>query len=232
MARHDDREYFAVEVISNHVNGSDADAEADFRSHVAANGLFRGDLRLEGSQFLENAYPIYRGRADLKAVKATEALKGVRSRVRSAARAASTISRPHEFRHWKPKPPCGMGNKIGDESNQLFPSSCLISIWQGRTRGRHLRRAGIAGERHHGILLVTLPRSSNSFTWASSMRFPWASSTQPSASGSLFVFFNFQSAFRVITNDCVLGAAQVLGFNEQVHHHLPRPSDANSIQVP
>ena len=73
--------YFAVEVISNHVNGSDADAEADFRSHVAANGLFRGDLRLEGSQFLENAYPIYRGRADLKAVRATEALKGFGIRV-------------------------------------------------------------------------------------------------------------------------------------------------------
>jgi hypothetical protein len=73
--RHDDREYFAVEVISNHINGSVVDAEADFRRHVAANGLFRGDLRLEGSQFLENAYPIYRGRADVKAAKAIEVLK-------------------------------------------------------------------------------------------------------------------------------------------------------------
>ena len=73
--RHDDREYFAVEVISNHINGSEVDAEADFRRHVAANGLFRGDLRLEGSQFLENAYPIYKGRADLKAAKAIDALK-------------------------------------------------------------------------------------------------------------------------------------------------------------
>jgi hypothetical protein len=73
--RHDDREYFAVEVISNHIKGSVADAEADFRSHVAANGLFLGDLRLEGNQFLENAYPIYKDRADRTAAKAIDALK-------------------------------------------------------------------------------------------------------------------------------------------------------------
>ncbi len=72
---HDDREYFAVEVISNHIKGSVADAEADFRSHVAANGLFLGDLRLEGNQFLENAYPIYKDRADRTAAKAIDALK-------------------------------------------------------------------------------------------------------------------------------------------------------------
>ena len=73
--RHENREYFAVEVISNHIKESVVDAESDFRRHVAANGLFRGDLRLEGSQFLENAYPIYKSRADLKAAKAVEALK-------------------------------------------------------------------------------------------------------------------------------------------------------------
>lgn len=69
------REYFAVEVIANHIDGSVARAEADFRSHVAANGLFRGDLKLEGSQFLENAYPIYRNGADDSAAEAIAALK-------------------------------------------------------------------------------------------------------------------------------------------------------------
>ncbi|MFC7692661.1 hypothetical protein ACFQY5_26865 [Paeniroseomonas aquatica] len=69
------REYFAVEVISTHINGIVADAEQDFRNHVTANRLFTGDLILEGHQFLENAYPIYRGRADLEALKAIKVLK-------------------------------------------------------------------------------------------------------------------------------------------------------------
>lgn len=53
------REYFAVEVVSNFLDGTTQDAERDFRSHVRENGLFEGDLQLEGSQKLENAYPIY-----------------------------------------------------------------------------------------------------------------------------------------------------------------------------
>lgn len=69
------REYFGVEVIANHIGRSVARAEADFRGHVAANGLFRGDLRLEGSQILENAYPIYRNGADESAADAVKALK-------------------------------------------------------------------------------------------------------------------------------------------------------------
>lgn len=69
------REYFGVEVTANGIDRSVAHAEADFRSHVAANGLFRGDLKLEGSQFLENAYPIYRNGADGSAAAAFKALK-------------------------------------------------------------------------------------------------------------------------------------------------------------
>ncbi|QEL23767.1 FAD-binding protein [Bosea sp. F3-2] len=69
------REYFGVEVIANHIGKSVARAEADFRAHVAANGLFSGDLRLEGSQFLDNAYPIYRNGADESAAEAVKALK-------------------------------------------------------------------------------------------------------------------------------------------------------------
>ena len=67
------REYFGVEVIAS-PNQSVSEAEVEFRRHVAANGLFRGDLKLEGSQFLENAYPIYRNGADESAVEAVEAL--------------------------------------------------------------------------------------------------------------------------------------------------------------
>ncbi|WP_430251592.1 NAD(P)-binding protein [Neorhizobium sp. DAR64860/K0K1] len=59
------REYFAVEVIANHVADSVTLAEADFREHVRVNGLFSGDLVLEGSHVLDNAYPIYsKGAAD------------------------------------------------------------------------------------------------------------------------------------------------------------------------
>lgn len=59
-----DREYFAVEVIAGTV-ASTEQAEADFRRHVASNRMFRGDLKLEGSQTLTNAYPIYsKGAAD------------------------------------------------------------------------------------------------------------------------------------------------------------------------
>lgn len=69
------REYFGVEVITNHIGKSVDRAQADFRAHVAANGLFSGDLRLEGSQFLENAYPIYRNGADESAAEAVKALQ-------------------------------------------------------------------------------------------------------------------------------------------------------------
>lgn len=57
--RHAGREYFAVEVNAQHVNGDTAVADRDFRAHVAENGLFKGDLRLEGRHALAHAYPIY-----------------------------------------------------------------------------------------------------------------------------------------------------------------------------
>ncbi|MCJ2055400.1 NAD(P)-binding protein [Methylobacterium sp. J-048] len=55
----DGREYFGVEVIASQAGDSLEIAERDFRSHVAHNHLFDGDLRLEGARFVPNAYPIY-----------------------------------------------------------------------------------------------------------------------------------------------------------------------------
>ena len=52
------------------------------------------------------------------------------------------------------------------------------------------------------------------------------------ASGSLFVFFNFQSAFRVITNDCVLGAAKSLALTNKfitTFRDLPTPTRYRSL---
>ncbi|RDJ03296.1 FAD-dependent oxidoreductase [Rhizobium grahamii] len=69
-----DREYFAVEVIAGQVVTVDQ-AEADFRSHTRANGLFTGDLKLEGSQVLENAYPIYSQGAAQHATQAIASLR-------------------------------------------------------------------------------------------------------------------------------------------------------------
>lgn len=69
------REYFAVEVNAEHVGGSVEAAEADFRRHTAANGLLGGDLRLEGSHVLENAYPVYTDNAAPKVERALAALR-------------------------------------------------------------------------------------------------------------------------------------------------------------
>ncbi|MFT4182498.1 MAG: NAD(P)-binding protein [Rhizobium sp.] len=71
----DGREYFTAEVIGNHIGGSIPRAERDFRDHVHANGLFRGDLRLEGSCSLENAYPIYSQGAAQRAADAIGRLR-------------------------------------------------------------------------------------------------------------------------------------------------------------
>jgi hypothetical protein len=80
------REYFGVEVIANHIGKSVLRAEADFRAHVTANGLFHGDLKLEGSQFLENAYPIYSDGADEKRCPGHSGAEGVRDRISGTAR--------------------------------------------------------------------------------------------------------------------------------------------------
>ena len=53
------REFFAVEVIGDQVERSVDRAVDDFRTHTAQNQLFVGDLRLEGSFVLTEAYPIY-----------------------------------------------------------------------------------------------------------------------------------------------------------------------------
>jgi len=69
------REYFTAEVIGNHVNFSASTAELDFRRHVAANRLLDGDLRLEGSMVLENAYPIYSEGSSERAALAIRAIE-------------------------------------------------------------------------------------------------------------------------------------------------------------
>lgn len=52
------REFFTVEVIGDQVGRSVDRAVDDFRTHTAQNRLFVGDLRLEGSFVLTEAYPI------------------------------------------------------------------------------------------------------------------------------------------------------------------------------
>ncbi|MDP9811572.1 hypothetical protein J2W42_004436 [Rhizobium tibeticum] len=68
------REYFAVEVIAGHVGTID-EAERDFRQHACSNGMFAGDLTLEGSQVLANAYPIYSKGAAQNAANAIAKLR-------------------------------------------------------------------------------------------------------------------------------------------------------------
>lgn len=71
------REFFAVEVNADHVGESVELAERDFRQHVSENGLFLGDLRLEGSYSLENSYPVYTHQAGEHAGKAIKALSEI-----------------------------------------------------------------------------------------------------------------------------------------------------------
>jgi hypothetical protein len=69
------REFFAVEVNADHVLGSVETAEQDFRRHASDNGLFVGDLKLEGSHIVSNAYPVYTEDADERAATAIAALR-------------------------------------------------------------------------------------------------------------------------------------------------------------
>lgn len=69
------REYFAVEVIGDRVGCSVDAAAADFRQHTNQNGLFVGDLRLEGSHLVTQAYPIYTDGAGDRAAQAVAALR-------------------------------------------------------------------------------------------------------------------------------------------------------------
>lgn len=73
--RNDGREYFAVEVVSNDTITSIELAEAEFRAHVASNAIFNGDLKLEGGQILQNAYPIYTHGAPAEADRQIDRLR-------------------------------------------------------------------------------------------------------------------------------------------------------------
>jgi len=73
--RVDGRDYFTVEVLAEQVQGSATEGEQDFRRHVAQNGLFRGDLRLEGTHQLPHAYPIYTEGAGDRAARSIAALR-------------------------------------------------------------------------------------------------------------------------------------------------------------
>lgn len=69
------REYFTAEIIADHVDLSATRAEQEFRRHVRINHLFDGELRLEGSMNLENAYPIYSEGSSERAARAIRTLK-------------------------------------------------------------------------------------------------------------------------------------------------------------
>jgi protoporphyrinogen oxidase len=71
------REFFAVEVNADHVSGSVEVAEQDFRRHVSENGLFDGDLQLEGSHIISNAYPVYAEKAEEQAANLIAALRAL-----------------------------------------------------------------------------------------------------------------------------------------------------------
>ena len=73
--RHDGREYFGVEVLADRVGHVVEAAERDFREHTTANGLFDGELRLEGSHVLPHAYPIYTGGSGERAEQAIAELR-------------------------------------------------------------------------------------------------------------------------------------------------------------
>jgi protoporphyrinogen oxidase len=69
------REFFTVEIHASQVLDSPELAEADFRRHVCDNLLFVGDLKLEGSHTLQNAYPIYVDQAEERAAEAIRTLR-------------------------------------------------------------------------------------------------------------------------------------------------------------
>ena len=69
------REFFTVEVVADRVRQQVPEAASDFTEHVAANNLFTGDLRLEGSHTLEQAYPIYTDGAGERAERAIAELR-------------------------------------------------------------------------------------------------------------------------------------------------------------
>jgi hypothetical protein len=69
------RDYFTVEANADHVTNSVDAIERDFRRHVSENGLFVGDLKLEGSHITSNAYPVYTAKADERAANIVAKLR-------------------------------------------------------------------------------------------------------------------------------------------------------------
>ncbi|MFM2420503.1 MAG: hypothetical protein RL385_5226 [Pseudomonadota bacterium] len=74
--RSNGREFFAVEVNAGPECATAEAAAKDFREHTAVNGIFDGDLRLEGHHVLSNAYPIYTSGA---AEHASSSIEGLRA---------------------------------------------------------------------------------------------------------------------------------------------------------
>lgn len=73
--RHDDREYFTVEVVEHDGEPDINRASAQFHEHTAKNGLFDGDLRLEGGNILGNAYPIFTDGSSARAAQGVARLR-------------------------------------------------------------------------------------------------------------------------------------------------------------
>jgi hypothetical protein len=69
------RDYFTAEVNADHVDGAVTRAAEDFRDHTQRNGLFKGDLRLEGSHILSDAYPVFTDGATKAASEAVARLR-------------------------------------------------------------------------------------------------------------------------------------------------------------
>lgn len=72
-----DREYFAVEVIAGAIPQTIETEAQRFMQHTSANGLFIGDLHLEGSHVLSNAYPIYTNGAGEQAATGVAQLRAL-----------------------------------------------------------------------------------------------------------------------------------------------------------
>ena len=69
------REYFGVEVNADLVESRIDLAFEDFQNHCYSNKIFVGELKLEGSNTMFNAYPIYTNQASKRAASAIEKLR-------------------------------------------------------------------------------------------------------------------------------------------------------------
>lgn len=72
---HHGREYFTVEVVEHEGEPNVERSAAEFRAHTAANGLFDGELHLEGANVLSNAYPIFTAGSSARAAQGVARLR-------------------------------------------------------------------------------------------------------------------------------------------------------------